>query len=203
MPTKHTVKQYDAPAFYHLYNRASGERLLFRDADDRIHFLSLLQKHLVETEASDAEDITRTYAVEVVAYCLMGTHFHLLLYQEEDTGAITGFMRSVSTAYSMYYNKKYKCKGHVFQSSYRASHVDNEAYLAHITRYIHLNPRNYETWKWGSYQDYIGNGNTEWVHPERVLNSCEIGERYAEFVRQYATTDRRVQKSAIEHLLAI
>ncbi len=201
MPTKHTVKEYDIPAFYHVYNRASGERALFRDAADRVVFLALLQKHLAETD--DPSEIVKRYPVEVVAYCLMGTHFHLLLYQEEETEAISGFMRSVGTAYSMYYNKKYRSKGHVFQSSYRASHINDEAYLAHITRYIHLNPRDYASWKWSSYLEYLGCRRTEWIHPERVLDDKEQGEKYAAFVSDYELTDRRVQRSELADLLAV
>ena len=150
MPTKHIVKTYTTPAFYHVYNRASGERKLFRDSADKVFFTTLLQKYLAENEPLESEKMTdsvKRYEVEIVAYCLMGSHFHLLIYQEIEPDAITGYMRAVSTSYSMYYNKKYKSKGHVFQSNYRASHITNEPYLAHITRYIHLNPRGYETWK--------------------------------------------------------
>jgi putative transposase len=201
MPTKHVVKTFAAPAFYHVYNRASGERPLFREEMDRSYFLTLLQKHLVEN--NQPEDDTKTYEIEIIAYCLMGSHFHLLLFQEQDPEAITGYMRSVSTAYSMYYNKKYKSKGHVFQSSYRASHITNEPYLAHITRYIHLNPRSYTSWEWSSYGDYVGKQTTDWIHPERVLEGKDAVDRYARFVADYAKTDRRLQYTEIGNQLAI
>ena len=201
MPTKHVIKHYSAPAYYHVYNRASGERLLFRDTKDRTVFLILLQKHLRECLELDDYEV-RTYEVEIIAYCLMGTHFHLLLFQETDMDAISGYMRSVSTSYSMYYNKKYKSKGHVFQSSFRASYISNEAYLAHITRYIHLNPRRYETWQWSSYRDYVGETNTAWVHPERMLENRQLGQNYAKFVSDYAPKDRRNQHTELQDQLA-
>lgn len=200
MPTKHVVKTYAAPAFYHVYNRASGERPLFRDDMDRAYFLILLQKHLAENNQS--EDDTKTFEVEIVAYCLMGSHFHLLLFQENEPEAITGFMRSVGTGYSMYYNKKYKSKGHVFQSSYRASHITDEPYLAHITRYIHLNPRNYEKWQWSSYKKYLGVRNDDWIHPERVLEDGMTASRYADFVADGAGRDRRTHRTELSSLLA-
>ena len=203
MPTKHIVKPYAAPAFYHVYNRASGERKLFRDSEDRAYFLSLLRKYLAENESTEDEsEVAKRYDVEVVAYCLMGTHFHLLVYQDVDPVAITGYMRAVSTAYSMHYNKRYKSKGHVFQSSYRASYIATESYLAHITRYIHLNPtRGYETWKWSSYSTYIGESDEEWIHPERVIDENETAEAYRRFVADYARTDRRTQRSDLGGLL--
>ncbi len=196
MPTKHVVKEFDAPAYYHVYNRASGERLLFRDDMDRAFFLQLLQKHLVENE--DPAVIVRLYAIEIVAYCLMGTHFHLLLYQENDPDALTGYMRSVSTAYSMYYNRKYRSKGHVFQSSYRASRIARESYLAHITRYIHLNPRRYQRYKWSSYREYA-EGREGIAHPERVIDDPIA---YARFVADYASTNKKVQYKEVKDFLA-
>ena len=201
MPTKHLVKLFSSPAYYHIYNRASGERKLFRDHADRNFFLSLLQKHLAETVLLKNEGDTKQYQVEIVAYCLMGTHFHLLLYQEDNIDAITGYMRSVGTVYSMYYNKRYKSKGHVFQSSYRASHITNEPYLAHITRYIHLNPRSYTTWKWSSYKQYIGNRDDNWVHPERVIGDGSTYQ-YKQFVLDYSNTDRRKQYGDLSNSLA-
>lgn len=206
MPVKHIVKSYEAPAFYHVYNRASGERKLFRESADRDYFVSLLQKYLTETELPEDDlraSVVQQYDVEIVAYCLMGTHFHLLIYQEIDPVAITGYMRAVGTAYSMYYNKKYKSKGHVFQSNYRASHITAESYLSHITRYIHLNPtRGYENWKWSSYPKYIGKSDDEWVHPERVVGEHETAETYRRFVADYATTDRRIQQADLGGWLA-
>ena len=197
VPTKNVVKTYDAPAFYHVYNRASGERLLFRDDDDRRLFMNLLQKHLSECADPDNESV-KVYDVSVVTYCLMGTHFHLLLYQQDDVDAISGYMRSVGTAYAMYYNRKYKSKGHVFQSSFRASHINNESYLTHITRYIHLNPRYYHSWKWSSYLNYVGKRTDSWVHPELVLENAEIGDAYAKATASYASIDSRKRNAEIK-----
>ena len=202
MPSRNIIKQFDAPAFYHVYNRASGERKLFRDDDDRIFFMSLLQKYLAETDIAidQKQRELPKYEVELVAYCLMGSHFHLLLYQHSDTSAIERYMRSISTVYSMYYNKKYKSKGHVFQSSYKASYISNEAYLEHITRYIHLNPRTYKSWRWSSYQDYVGEKRVEWLHPEMVLSDRDR-KRYANFVASYADKDRREQATELSTLI--
>lgn len=173
---------------------------MFRDDADRLVFLGLMQKHLIEND--DPDSLTRTYDVQIVAYCLMGTHFHLLLFQGEDLDAITGYMRSVGTAYSMYYNRKYKSKGHVFQSSFRASHINSDAYLAHITRYIHLNPRHYRSYAWSSYSEYVDQGSVGWVHPELVLKHSERGEPYERFVASYAEVDRRKQATELKDFLA-
>ena len=154
MPAKNTIKQFDAPAFYHVYNRGAGGRKIFLDDTDRRKFLSLLQRHLLLRP--NEPQLYTVYPIELVAFCLMGNHFHLLVFQEEDPRAITGFMRSVLTAYSMYFNLRHKSQGHLFQGVYKASRIDADEYLIHITRYIHLNPRTYRTYPWSSLPHYLG-----------------------------------------------
>jgi len=123
------------------------------------------------------------YDVELVAYCLMSNHFHLLLFQESDPTATTQLMRSVATAYTMYFNRKYKRRGHLFQSVFKASRVNDEAYLMHITRYIHMNPRSYMRYEWSSLQYYLGAKPPVWVHPDRV-NTLSPAQ-YKQFLKEY------------------
>ena len=68
----------------------------------------------------------------------MGNHFHLLLYMIDSIDAVKDLMQSLMTAYTMYYNQKYNRVGSLFQGTFKASKIDNEAYLLHISRYIHL-----------------------------------------------------------------
>lgn len=166
MPSRNTIREYDAPAFYHIYNRGAGGQSVFHDVQDKRKFLSLLERYLVDDELFDNYP---TYPVELVAFCIMGNHYHLILYQDDDPTAITNLMRSVSTAYSMYFNLKYKTHGHVFQSVFKASRITNESYLMHISRYIHLNPETYLTYKWSSLPYYIAKRADSWVHPERIM----------------------------------
>ena len=71
----------------------------------------------------------------------MPNHIHLLVYQHQPQ-AMAQFMRSVLTSYSRYFNKRYKRSGSLFESRYKASLISDDAYLEHISRYIHLNPGN-------------------------------------------------------------
>lgn len=187
MPIRNTIKQYDAPAFYHVYNRGAGNLQIFLDDQDRGKFLSLFARHL---DPSPDETIKKTngteydrYDIELVAYCLMGNHFHLLVFQESDPQAITKLMRSVATAYTMYFNRKYKRHGHLFQSVFKASRITDESYLLHITRYIHMNPRNYLRYSWSSIAYFLGHQAPDWLHPERVNDMTP--HRYREFLREY------------------
>ncbi len=195
MPSPNTVKVYDVNTFYHVYSRGAGEQNIFIDDADRYKFMELLRRHLLNGEGDEE---FRKYEAEVVAYCLMNSHFHLLLWQGSDNAAISGLMRSVSTAYSMYFNRRHKRQGHVFQSIFRASRIDDEAYLAHISRYIHLNPKRYRTYGWSSLKEYLGERHDELVHPEKILDMSP--ERYISFLEDY--TDRRTLLKDIQNQLA-
>lgn len=196
MPSRNTVRQYDIPAYYRVYNRGAGGGIIFRDAQDKRKFLSLLQRYL-----SDEEEFAAyaTYEVELIAFCIMGNHFHLLLFQEHDPNAITQLMRSVATAYSMYFNLKYKSHGHVFQSVFKASRITEESYIAHITRYIHLNPETYKTYKWSSLPYYLGSTPPDWIHPGRLLEMTPA--KYQQFLEDYE--DRRKLLKEIKEQLAL
>jgi len=195
MPSRNTVKEYDTNAFYHVYNRGAGEQKIFLDSADKRKFMDLFRRHLLDEE--DGKDYKK-YDVELLAYCLMGNHFHLLLWQGDDVEAISSLMRSVSTAYSMYFNRRYKRQGHVFQSIFRASRISDEAYLIHITRYIHLNPERYQTYYWSSLKNYLAERYDELIHPERILNMSP--QQYTVFLEEYR--DRRKLLKDIQKLLA-
>ena len=196
MPARNTVREYDAPAYYHVYNRGAGERAIFIDAQDKRKFLSLLERYL-----SDEPEYAMyaTFDIELLAYCVMRNHFHLLFFQERDKTAISQLMKSVLTAYSMYFNQKYKSQGHVFQSVFRASRINADMYLAHISRYIHLNPEAYLTYKWSTLPYYLGKKPPKWIHPQRLI--AITPQAYREFLEDYR--DRRQLLKEIYKQLAL
>lgn len=184
MPSRNTVKEYDIQTYYHVYNRGAGGQKIFVDANDKRKFLSLIARYVTPKDEREAADkLYPEYNLEISAYCLMGNHFHFLLYQTDDRDALSGFMRSVSTAYSMYFNKKYQQSGHLFQSIFKASRITDETYLLHITRYIHMNPRTYQTYHWSSLGAYLGDTHDDWLKPERVISMAP--KEYRRFLEDY------------------
>lgn len=201
MPIRNTTKEFDAPAYYHVYNRGAGNQQIYVDDADRVKFLSLIERHLDPSailRRSDGVEYEK-YDIQLVAYCLMGNHFHLLVFQPVDPTAITQLMRSIATAYTMYFNRKYKRSGHLFQSNYKASRIDNESYLLHISRYIHMNPRRYLRYKWSSIRFYLGQPAPDWVRPE-LINSMSA-EQYRDFLEQYE--GRKAEIDALKSQLAL
>jgi hypothetical protein len=109
----------------------------------------------------------------------------MLVYQTDEY-AITDLMRSVMTSYSMYFNKRYKRVGPVFQSRYKAVRIDQQNYLEHISRYIHLNPRAWQTYKFSSLDYYKKTKSAEWIKPSRILEIFDNdSEEYMQFLKDY------------------
>lgn len=135
--------------YYHIYNRGNSKQVIFKNEEDYNRFLSLLyvinneqklnftdikksKKDLFSIEFSDK-------LVSIGAYVLMPNHFHLLV-REKTEGGISKFMQKLSTAYSMYFNKKYNRAGSLFEGKFKSEYVDNDKYLKYLFSYIHLNP---------------------------------------------------------------
>ena len=77
--------------------------------------------------------------VDICSYCLMPNHFHLLI-KELEEGGISKFIQKLTTAYTMYFNRKNDRTGSLFQGKFKATHVDDDPYLSYLISYIHLNP---------------------------------------------------------------
>src|SRR5664279_2291505 len=147
MPRRNIIKVDAADNYYHVYARGNSRGKIFMDAADYEMFISLLKRYLSAEEAHDPYGVSYPNfynKLELVAFCLMPNHFHMLIYQHQP-GAMTGFMRSLLTSYSRYFNKRCHKSGPLFESSYKASMISDDSYLQHISRYIHLNPRQWRS----------------------------------------------------------
>ncbi|HET8709047.1 MAG TPA: transposase [Candidatus Saccharimonadales bacterium] len=187
MPSRNVIKQ-DAPhSFYHVYARGSNRQRIFRDATDYEKFLKLFARYLSLEEARNSIGISfpNFYnKLDLLAFCLMPNHFHLLVYQYQQK-AMTEFMRSLLTSYSMYFNKKYKRSGPLFESRFKASLISDDAYLEHISRHIHMNPRNWRTYEYSSLPYYLQQITDTWLRPERITNLFSGPTKYIKFLEDY------------------
>lgn len=138
---------FDSGEFYHLYNRGTDKRDIFVTNGDYDRFIALLylcnqtkRIELTKSGVDDALDSPRDkQLVSIVAYCLMPNHFHILL-QEKTKNGISLFMQKVTTAYTMYFNRKYQRSGGLFEGTFKARHANEDTYLKYLMAYIHLNP---------------------------------------------------------------
>lgn len=203
MPSRNIYKQYLEQAYYHVYNRGVNKERIFHDEQDYRTFISLIERYMgIGTARRGNGTLYEDFSgrLEILAYCLMPNHFHFFVYQQ-DEAAMREFFKALTVSYSMYFNSRYKRVGPVFQQRYKASHIYSDAYFLHISRYIHLNPRNWKAYKWSSLRDYSGSATTLWVHASRVLEHFPKGSsQYVDFVADYESAHRELEN--IRHLLA-
>jgi|SRR3989344_3254607 len=212
MPAKNVVKTYINNGIYHIYNRGVEKRKIFQDKQDYNIFLNYIKEYLspppdisqLKTQFilqgetfKGLRRLPRNYykKITLIAYCLLPNHFHLLINQNS-TDDMQEFIRSLCTRYSIYFNKKYDRVGGLFQGPYKAVIVTEDNYLLHLSRYIHLNPKDYTKDiinTYSSYAEYMGLRRTEWVKPDIVLgffNNPATQEliktnNYRDFVEKY------------------
>lgn len=170
-----------------MYARGHSRHKIFVDEQDYITFLNLLQRYLSAEEARDTYGIPYPNfynKLELLAFVLMPNHFHLLIYQHQ-AQAMAHFMQSLLTSYSRYFNKRYKRSGSLFESRYKASMISDDAYLDHISRYIHLNPRQWRDYEYSSLPYYLQQDEVSWIRPRRIIESFATPEEYLTFVSDY------------------
>ncbi len=216
MPAKNIIKQYVEDGFYHVYNRGVEKRIIFIDDQDYRVFLHLLKFYLSPflKENNNQHPLTVLTGfnpvrlrplqslnndVELLAYCLMPNHFHLLIKQLSIDG-MTKLMRRLITTYSMYFNRRYKRVGHLFQGTFKAALIQEDSYLLHLSRYIHINPKelsdkglNPVNYLYSSYGYYLGNKTVNWIKPQIILEYFESTDllipkninSYKKFVEDY------------------
>jgi len=189
MPGRNIRKDDVAESYYHIYARGANKQKIFLDEADFTLFLSLRKRYLSRstTKTSRGVDFPKLYdGVNLLAYCLMSNHFHLLIFQIDEK-VMSSLMRRVMSAYSLYFNKKYQRVGHLFESSYRASRITNDTFLLHISRYIHLNPNNWRSYPYSSLSSYIGNTKRDWLAVNRILDLYSSQGEYEQFLQDYET----------------
>jgi putative transposase len=184
MPSRNIVRVDIPESYYHVYFRGGNGVRIFRDAADFEKMLQLFARYLSLAEVKNSAGVSfPNYCnrLELVAFCLMPTHTHLLIYQRQQ-GTMTAFMRSLLTSYSMYFNKKYRHNGPLFASRYRASLIADNAYPEHVSRYIHLDPAQWREYEYSSLPYYLQQVSDEWIIPKRVLERFAGVDQYLSFV---------------------
>lgn len=190
MPSRNVVKSYDVDSVYHIYNRGVEKRTIFLDEDDYRFFEYLLERHLGIQQMKDkmGRDIPNySEEVELLAYCLVPNHFHLMIYQH-DRGGMVALMRSLATAYTRYFNAKYIRVGSLFQGIYKASKIEDDSYYQHLSRYIHLNADDVSDaliYPYSSVGDYLVGAGRPWIKTDRILSMFTDVHDYKRFMNDY------------------
>jgi REP-associated tyrosine transposase len=161
------IQRNDYPnAIHHVTQRGNDRQLLFETPDDYRVFLETL-----------AECVAR-YRWQVLSYCLMPTHLHLLV-QTPDANLSLG-MRRLTGSYARQFNTAHDRSGQVFQGRFGSRLIEDEEHLQAALAYIALNPvrdglsLTPQDWIWGSHAELVGAR-----RPSRLIAEAEVLDRFA------------------------
>jgi REP element-mobilizing transposase RayT len=133
---------------YHVTARAVHRERVFRERGDCRRFLALL------------EDVVGRHGWLCYAYCLMGTHYHLLVRTPAPDLAVG--LHRLNGAYAQWFNRRHGRRGHLFGDRYGSTLVERERHLLEAARYVVLNPvraglcGSPAAWRWSSYAATAG-----------------------------------------------
>ena len=134
--------------FHHVTARGNRSAPIFSDASDRSEFLALLEECL-------GRSTSRCHA-----YCLMTTHYHLLL--EGTVASLSLALHRLNGLYAQRFNRRHALKGHLFEDRFYATAIESDGHLLEVCRYLALNPvraglcATPAAWRWSSYAATVG-----------------------------------------------
>ena len=144
MPRKPRI---EIAGYYHIINRGVEQRVIFKEPSDYEYFEELMCFY------------AKSFGITLHNYCLMSNHYHLLIEIEQTN--LSKFMRQLNMNYAIYFNKKYKRTGHLWQGRFKSWYVTDEAYLYTLMCYIEQNPlkakmvKNMDEYPYSSYHYFL------------------------------------------------
>ena len=221
------AKQLITGEVYHIYNRGVEKRDIFMDDRDYIRFIHDLYEfnntaaakqysrtsgHHVGSSTSNMMGLPgggeRERFVDILCWCLMPNHFHLMVRQRLENG-ISQFMQKIGTGYTHAFNARYNRSGVLFQGKFKWKHVSNNAQFLHLPFYIHANPidlieygwrdtgvadlkgimRFLESYRWSSFRDYIGVKNfSSLLDDQKIIWGGKTSPEYRTSVQEWLAT---------------
>ena len=149
--------------YYHIVNRGVEQRVVFKESSDYEYFEKLMCNYAKE------------YDIIIHNYCLMSNHYHILLEIKQTN--LSKYMKQLNMSYSIYFNKKYKRVGHLWQGRFKSWYVTNEAYLYTLMCYIEQNPlkakivKKLEYYKYSSYNHFVSKDTPKCLKNSWIIQS--------------------------------
>ena len=204
---------------YHIFNKTLDNRQLFKNPKSCRVFLNILKyyrstkakisfsklKFLDKRRLREIErevSYQRFFKANILAYCVMPTHFHLLLKESVD-GGIQKLMADVINSLTKHCNPQLERKGPIFLPKFKSEGVSSDEQLLHVSRYIHLNPYSagvvrtlseLETYPWSSLMDYIFDNEETMVDTSTILAFFGGGkDKYKDFILSNADYQKTLE----------
>lgn len=208
--------------YYHVFNRGVNKRPLFKSKYEYRRFLLLLKyynfinnpikfsKFMMLARDQRQEIWNRLNKekkhTDILSYCLMPNHFHLILRQNNDNG-ISKLLANIQNSYARYFNIKNERVGPLFQGQFKAVKIDSEEQLLHVSRYVHLNPYSSGVVKdfnkllkyaWSSFPEYLNLAKFPFCKIDDITNSFKVNDSYKNFVLD--NVDYQKDLEIVKHL---
>ena len=176
MPRKSRIDA--AGALHHVIARGIDRGKIFQDPTDKRNFIDRLENIIKDTETS------------CFAWAIIPNHFHLIL--KTGNVPIATVMRKLLTGHALWYNRRHRRSGHLFQNRYKSILCQEDTYLLELVRYIHLNPLRarmvrdmtaLDKYSFSGHGVIMGRNGNNWQDSDAVLRL--FGEKVSDARRQY------------------
>jgi REP element-mobilizing transposase RayT len=176
--------------YYHFYNRGNNRQSIFFEVENYLYFLGGVKKYLLP-------------AAQIVAYCLMPTHYHILVCikkpsevfkTSEVSKQVSLAMQKFLISYTKAINKRFSRVGALFQGQFQAKPIQNYSHLLNVCIYVHANPVKDglvalpEDWIYSNYLEWLGQRDGALVDREFIQEHFGSPAEYQELVMQYVKT---------------
>lgn len=217
MPSRRDIFINDG--IYHIFNRTIDNKNIFNDFQLSKQFLDLCTYYrsskanirysqfrrlpeLIKAGKLKAITFKKYFKVEILCYCLMSNHFHLLLKQKSENGVLR-YVSDIINAVTRHFNILHSRKGPLFLTQFKSRVILSREQLIHVSRYIHLNPYSSEMVKTAneieryflsSFQDYVFKRKSSICNMKTVLDEFNNNrEKYKEFVLNNAEYQKTLE----------
>jgi len=155
---------------YHIINKSIADFVIFNNDEEFLRMAMAIRYYRSEKPIMSLSQFLKLAqpiyekgepcSVNILAYCLMPTHIHLMIKENNDKMA-SKFINDTLNSYTRYFNMKHKRKGPLWEGKSKKNKINSDEQLLHTTRYIHLNPvtayivNKPEDWPYSSYREYM------------------------------------------------
>ena len=200
---------------FHVFNKSIAGFKIFKDDENITRYLESLEYYnngVSDISFSRFIGINEDYVfsglltrklneyVRFIAYCIMPDHYHFLVKVLKHK-KLSNYLSIVENSYSRYFNLKFKRKGPLWQSRFKAVRIQSDEELLHVSRYIHLNPvtaylvKKPEEWQWSSYRQFL---NDKSLFSDFPISGPSEYQKFVENNIDYQRTLAEIKK----HLIA-
>ena len=196
MPSKHVVRNFTEENVYHIYNKGLEDKIIFQDPQEYEIFL-----YYIYIYTKPLERVLEKYPnlpfrlrynniaqeVDIIAYSLLPTHFHLLVRQHTRDG-IPRLLKQLTNAYTYYYNRKNKRSGPLMQGRYKAAGVDIDKQLKYLIRHLDREPEqggltpDFSTYPYSSCHEYLEENDNQITKQRLIRSFLSNSTNYSSFM---------------------